>query len=34
MRAKFAGFQFWLEDGVLEVLAVEEYAMSFEKEPT
>jgi hypothetical protein len=29
MRAKLLGLQFWLEDGVLEVLRSEEYAMSF-----
>ena len=29
MRAKLLGLQFWLENGVLEVLRSEEYAMSF-----
>jgi hypothetical protein len=29
MRAKLLGFQFWLEDGVLESLQSEECAMSF-----
>jgi hypothetical protein len=28
MRAKLLGLQFWLEDGILEVLRSEEYAMS------
>ncbi len=29
MRAKLFGFQFWLQDGVLEALQSEEYQMSF-----
>jgi len=29
MRAKLLGLQFWLEDGALEALQSEEYAMSF-----
>ena len=29
MRAKLLGLQFWLEDGILEALRVEECAMSF-----
>jgi hypothetical protein len=29
MRAKLLGLQFWLEDGMLEALPAEEYAMSF-----
>ncbi len=29
MRAKLLGLQFWLEDGMLEALPTEEYAMSF-----
>jgi hypothetical protein len=29
MRAKLLGLQFWLEDGVLEALRLEEHAMSF-----
>jgi hypothetical protein len=29
MRAKLLGFQFWLEDGILEALPCEEWAMSF-----
>jgi hypothetical protein len=29
MRAKLLGFQFWLEDGVLEAMQSEECAMSF-----
>ena len=29
MRAKLAGFRFWLQDGALEAMPSEEYAMSF-----
>jgi hypothetical protein len=29
MRAKLLGFQFWIEDGILEALQSEECAMSF-----
>jgi hypothetical protein len=29
MRAKLLGFQFWLEDGILEAMQSEECAMSF-----